>query len=220
MKRGLNMIDTSILLLMTILLAVFLSFAGNRWIDKLYADFSAILTFPQDIAPRSLLRHKGLAFLLGVLFSLTTLRHPGILPLQLYFLFAFEYLLLLYTFTDFEQQVIFDNMLLPFPLLGGIYTTLMGMPIFDHALAAATGGIVFLLISILTHGGIGGGDIKLIASLGLWLGTDALLSITITGLILGGIAALLLLVTGKKKRNEYFAYGPYFTIVTILLTVY
>ena len=140
--------------------------------------------------------------------------------LSLIFLLAFVFFLVLYTVPDFEQQVIFDNMLLPFPLLGGIYTTLMGMPIFDHALAAATGGIVFLLISILTHGGIGGGDIKLIASLGLWLGTDALLSITITGLILGGIAALLLLITGKKKRNEYFAYGPYFTIVTILLTVY
>lgn len=213
------MTDTVFLLLMTIILAVFLSIAGNRWIARLYAASPAILSFPHDIARRSFLRHKGLAFLLGVLFSLTALRHPAMIPLQLYFLFAFEYLLLLYTFTDFEQQVIFDNMLLPFALLGGIYTTMMDLPVFDHALAAAAGGIVFLLLAILTHGGIGGGDIKLIASLGLWLGTDALLSITITGLILGGIAALLLLVTGKKKRNEYFAYGPYFTIVTIIVAV-
>ena len=214
------MTDTIILLLMTIILAVFLSIGGNRWIDKLYAASPAILTFPHDIAKRSFIRHKGLAFLLGVLFSLTALRHPGILPLQLYFLFAFEYLLLLYTFTDFEQQVIFDNMLLPFALLGGVYTILMDKPVFDHGLAAVAGGALFLLISILTRGGIGGGDIKLIASMGLWLGTEALLTITITGLILGGIAALLLLLTGQKKRNEYFAYGPYFTIITIIITVY
>ena len=212
--------NTFVLLFMTIILAVFLSLAGNRWIDKLYAASPDILSFPQDIAKRSFIRRRGLAFLLGVLFSLTALRHPGMIPIQLYFLFAFEYLLLLYTFTDFEQQVIFDNMLLPFALFGGIYTTVMGMPVFDHALAAAAGGLSFLLLSVLTRGGIGGGDIKLIAALGLWLGTEALLTIVITGLILGGIAALLLLVTGKKKRNEYFAYGPYFTIVTILLTVY
>ena len=38
----------------------------------------------------------------------------------------------------------------------------------------------------------------------------------VAGLILGGIAALLLLVTGKKKRGEYFAYGPCFTIIALL----
>lgn len=211
--------DTNILLFMTIILAIILSIAGNRWIDRLYSRSVSLLSFPTAIKQRSLFRRKGLAFLLGFLFALTTLNHPGIPPLSLYFLLAFEYLLVLYTFTDFEQQVIFDNMLLPFALLGGIYTTTMGLPVLDHALAAVAGGLSFLLLAILTRGGIGGGDIKLIASLGLWLGTEALLTITITGLILGGIAALLLLITGKKKRNEYFAYGPYFTIVAIINSV-
>ena len=211
--------DTNILLLMTIILAILLSIAGNRWIDRLYAQSVSILSFPTAIKKRSLFRRKGLAFLLGFLFAFTALNHPGIPPLSLYFQLAFVYLLVLYTCTDFEQQVIFDNMLLPFALLGGIYTTTMGLPVFDHALAATAGGLSFLLLAILTRGGIGGGDIKLIASLGLWLGTKELLTITITGLILGGIAALLLLVTGKKKRNEYFAYGPYFTIVTIIVAV-
>lgn len=211
--------DTNILLFMTIILAILLSIAGNRWIDRLYAQSVSILSFPTAIKKRSLFRRKGLAFLLGFLFAFTALNHPGIPPLSLYFQLTFVYLLVLYTFTDFEQQVIFDNMLLPFALLGGIYTTTMGLPVFDHALAATAGGLSFLLLAILTRGGIGGGDIKLIASLGLWLGTEELLTITITGLILGGIAALLLLITGQKKRNEYFAYGPYFTIVAIINSV-
>ena len=30
------------------------------------------------------------------------------------------------------------------------------------------------------------------------------------------ILLLLLLITGKKKRGEYFAYGPCFTIIALL----
>jgi leader peptidase (prepilin peptidase)/N-methyltransferase len=44
----------------------------------------------------------------------------------------------------------------------------------------------FLLISILTRGGIGGGDIKLIALIGLWVGTAQLETIAIAGIVLGG----------------------------------
>lgn len=80
------------------------------------------------------------------------------------------YFLLLFTFSDFEQEVIFDHMLL----------------------------------AILTRGGIGGGDIKLIAALGIWLGTDNLLTVTCIGLLTGGVFAFLLLISKRKKRTDYF----------------
>lgn len=37
------------------------------------------------------------------------------------------------------------------------------------------------------------------------------------GIILGGLVALLLLLTGKKKRKSAFAYGPYFALTTVAL---
>ena len=77
----------------------------------------------------------------------------------------------------------------------------------------------FLLLAIVTHGGIGGGDIKLIAVLGLWLGTDMLLTIVISGVVLAGIAAIIMLVTKKKGRQDYFAYGPYFTLSALAFTL-
>lgn len=207
---------TFLLTSMTIILAVLGSIAGNRWIGKLYAKSIAILSYTETLAQRSRIRERFLAPLLAFLFTFTALQHADLVPLRLYFVIVFEYFLILYTFTDFEQEVIFDDMLLPFAIFGALYTTMLGLPLLDHVLAAVAGGAVFLLLAVLTRGGIGGGDIKLIAALGLWLGSDALLGVVVAGLILGGIAALLLLVTGKKKRGEYFAYGPCFTIIALL----
>lgn len=79
------------------------------------------------------------------------------------------------------------------------------------------GGAVFLVLAILSRGALGGGDVKLIASLGLWLGTDALLFVTMAGIVLGGLAALLLMLLRLKKRKSAFAYGPYFALTTLAL---
>mgnify|MGYP002926482372 CR=1 FL=1 len=101
---------------------------------------------------------------------------------------------------------------------GGVLCCALFLPIaIDHLISAAAGGILFLIIAILSRGALGGGDIKLIASLGLWLGTDALFAVSMIGIILGGLVALLLLLTGKKKRKSAFAYGPYFALTTIAL---
>ena len=192
---------------------------GSRWIDSLYGTSTDILSYPASTRERGRFRPTWMAALLVLLFSFTVLRHPNIMATNLFFLLAFEYFLLLFTFTDFEQQVIFDKMMLPFALLGCIATSVIGLPVLDHALAAAAGGAIFLLLAILRRNGIGGGDIKLIAALGLWIGTKPLTIVVMAGLVLAGIAALILLITGKKKRDETFAYGPYFTITAGFMTL-
>ena len=78
------------------------------------------------------------------------------------------------------------------------------------------GGILFLVLAILTRGGIGGGDIKLIAALGLWLGSSQLLDVVAMGLIAGGIGAFLLMKFAHKKKTDTFAYGPFFTVAALL----
>ena len=74
-----------------------------------------------------------------------------------------------------------------------------------------------MLLAIVTRGGIGGGDVKLIASLGIWLGPEKLLTAAAMGLIAGGGAAALLLLAKKKSRGSFFAYGPYFALSGFLV---
>lgn len=195
--------------------AVLGSLGGTRWIDHLYQSQKNILSFPQKILVQSANRSKILPACLGIIFTFYLLINDTGVLFNFFHLF-FIYFLVLYTITDVEQQVIFDIMLIPFALLGLIAAVVCNLPLLDHLLAALGGGIVFLLMAILTKGGIGGGDIKLIAALGLWLGVNQLTEVATMGLIGGGIGALLLLLFGRKKKTDTFAYGPFFTLAALL----
>ena len=200
-------------MLTAIILSLILTAAGSLWIDFLYKLPNAPLTFPGAISSRAEFRKPLLFLLLFVNFW-----NFADVPAPLYFyLTAIIFFLALITFTDFEQYVIFNKMLLPFAILGILAAVHLNLPLADRIIAAVAGGGIFLLISVLTKGGIGGGDIKLIFVLGIWLGTKTLLDIILAASIFGGIVAVFLIFTKRKSRTSYFAYGPYFTLTTIIL---
>lgn len=198
-----------------VICAIIGAFAGNYWLKKLYQEKESILTFPDKMFDQSQKRHKFLLPVLIILFILYQLTHNPTISDNIFKL-IFIYFLVLFTITDFEQQVIFDVMQLPFALCGLAFCLVSGFPLLNHLTAALGGGVIFLVLAILTRGGIGGGDIKLIAALGLWLGTTALIDVAAFGFIAGGIAAFILLVFKHKKRTDKFAYGPYFTLAALL----
>ena len=190
------------MILLEILIAAVMTFAGSLWIDKLYLQ-NAELTFPEEISSRARFR-KPILFVAFAIFNLS-----GDL-----WTMAAIFLLVLMTVTDFEQYMLFDAMTLPLALLGGFYVWQMNLNVQEHATAALIGGGIFLLLAIVSKGSLGGGDVKLIAALGLWLGFD-LLNVVIYGTISGGLAAILMILTKQKDRSSYFAYGPYFALTAI-----
>ena len=119
------------------------------------------------------------------------------------------------TVTDFEQQIILNEIVFVFALIGLCYVLHLHLSLKVHLLASIGGGLLFLFLACISNGAIGGGDIKLIASLGLWLGWKSLLSVFLYGAIAGGITAFILLLTKRIKRNEFLAYGPYFALSAI-----
>ena len=200
-------------MLTAIILSLILTAAGSLWIDFLYKLPNAPLTFPAEISSRAKFRKPLLFLLLFVNFW-----NFADVPAPLYFyLTAIIFFLALITFTDFEQYVIFNKMLLPFAILGILAAVHLNLPLADRIIAAVAGGGIFLFISVLTKGGIGGGDIKLIFVLGIWLGTKTLLDIILAASIFGGIVAVFLIFTKRKSRTSFFAYGPYFTLTAIIL---
>ena len=191
-----------------ILLAAILTCAGSLWINQLYRT-SNELTFPKKISERANFRIPILFFSLAILFCLT----------ESFWTIAAIFFLALMTITDLEQYMLFDAITLPFAIIGVLYAWQADLSLLNHLLAALIGGGIFLLLATLSKGALGGGDVKLIAALGLWFGAEKLLEVVLCGAIAGGISALLMILSKKKDRKSYLAYGPYFTIMAIYFLV-
>jgi leader peptidase (prepilin peptidase)/N-methyltransferase len=75
--------------------------------------------------------------------------------------------------------------------------------------------VFFLVLSFISKGGIGSGDVRLAPMLAMFLGWLSWQHVYIglaSGFILGGIWALALIVTGKASRSSRIAFGPFLCI--------
>jgi leader peptidase (prepilin peptidase)/N-methyltransferase len=83
------------------------------------------------------------------------------------------------------------------------------------AIGGGVGLVVFLLVVIVSRGGMGWGDVKLAALIGLVTGYVVFVALLI-GIILGGLVAVLLLALKIKKRKEAIPFGPFLSLATIV----
>jgi leader peptidase (prepilin peptidase)/N-methyltransferase len=85
--------------------------------------------------------------------------------------------------------------------------------ILDPVLGLIAGGGLFLLIHILTKGrGMGLGDVKLIAVLGLYFGLAETMVTVVLSFIIGAVIMVVLLLTKIKKRKDQIPFGPYIAL--------
>lgn len=124
--------------------------------------------------------------------------------------FAFFGIMTVVTFLDIDTMEIADGCHLAIVLLALISCFTMTGPVLLERLAGALCvSIPMLVLAMLVPGAFGGGDIKLMAACGLFLGWRSTLISTFFGFLFGGIWAAGLLITGNAKRKEHFAFGPF-----------
>ena len=66
-----------------------------------------------------------------------------------------------------------------------------------------------LVLALIVPGAFGGGDIKLMAASGLFLGMDAIVCAMFFSLLSGGGYAAFMLATKQLKKSDQFAFGPF-----------
>lgn len=86
----------------------------------------------------------------------------------------------------------------------------------DRAAAAVIIGSALLIISELSNGGVGGGDIKLLAASGFYLGLGRGLLAVFAGYILAAIWVLPALARGKVRRGTAVPMAPFFAVSLML----
>lgn len=119
-------------------------------------------------------------------------------------------LLVAVTGIDLEHQIIPDVITLPGTAAGLLASLVTGdVPWVDSLIGVAAGGGLFLLIILASRGGMGGGDVKLAAMLGAFLGWKAMLLSVLLAVLAGGAVAVTLLASGRTGRKDPIPFGPF-----------
>lgn len=119
-------------------------------------------------------------------------------------------LLVAITGIDLEHQIIPDVITLPGTAAGLLASLLTGdVPWVDSLIGIVAGGGLFLLIILASRGGMGGGDVKLAAMLGAFLGWKVMLLSVLLAVLAGGAVAVALLASGRTGRKDPIPFGPF-----------
>jgi len=117
------------------------------------------------------------------------------------------------TFIDLEHQLIPDAITLPGVVTGLVANVATGaVPWLDSVIGAIVAGGGFFAIIVASGGGMGGGDMKLGAMLGSFLGWQLTIVALFLAVVAGGGGALAVLSTGKKGRKDPIPFGPFLAL--------
>jgi Flp pilus assembly protein protease CpaA len=93
-----------------------------------------------------------------------------------------------------------------------------GRPELTDALAgmAACGGSM-LGVAVLTRGGLGGGDVKLVALIGAALGLPEALFALGGGIVVGSLVVIVLHAMRRLQRGDVFPYAPFLSVAALVV---
>lgn len=123
------------------------------------------------------------------------------------------------SFIDLDHQIIPDGLNLLLGVVGLVYLLLVQSFPLMHGLYGflAGGGFLFIIALI---GPMGGGDIKFMAAMGLWLGLGYTLMALLLSFILGGLISGLLLLTKRVDRKTAIPFGPFLCMASFIVILY
>jgi len=158
--------------------------------------------------------------LMGGLFALCVYLRFG-LTLEGLIYYAFIVALLVITFIDIDHQIIPDRITLPgIPVFFLAALVLPQMTPLNSLFGLLLGGGTLLLIGlayqlITQKEGMGGGDIKLLAMIGVLLGWEGVLFTVFTASAVGTLAGLVAMLQQRKGMKLAIPFGPFLSIGAI-----
>jgi len=148
---------------------------------------------------------------------------------HLFFYLAFASSLIVITFIDIDFQIIPDRITLlgiPIGLLAGSYilpdpflrASLLGFR--ASILGAVFGFILFYAVAVVSRGGMGGGDIKLMALIGALTGWKGVLLTTFAGSMVGSVVGIALMLFKGKGRKTKIPFGPFLSLGSLITLLF
>lgn len=198
------------------------------WCNKRLPEYKKVFSkefftvYFKDAKPKYLLMVSNAVMYVGLLyffgFSIDTLKFMLLVPM-LISAFVIDYRLQIIpnrlTLTIFETGLIFT-------FASVLINTNAGISIFmNNMLGMIVGGGIFLIITLI--GGLiagkdamGFGDVKLMGALGLFFGWMNIIMVAVMAFLLAAVISIIILVSRKKKADEYIPFGPFIVISAII----
>lgn len=122
---------------------------------------------------------------------------------------AFFGLLLRLSLDDVRDGMLYDRFVFPLAL-SGVVMVLAGRlsPPLSAWMGALIGGGLLFLVRLLSRGGLGGGDVKLAAALGIWTGLDGIFPALFVAFLLGSLWGIGQFFVSRGKRTK-LPFGPF-----------
>lgn len=114
------------------------------------------------------------------------------------------------TAIDLERQIIPDAITFPGIVVGFLANLATArVSWLESVIGIGVGGGLFLVIILASGGGMGGGDMKLGAMLGAFLGWKVMLLSVFLAVLVGGVLAIALIASGVRGRKDPIPFGPF-----------
>jgi leader peptidase (prepilin peptidase)/N-methyltransferase len=158
--------------------------------------------------------------LLTALLSLFLFLKFGLTLIFLIF-FIFTAVLIVITFIDLDHQIIPDVLTLPgIPVFFLLAIFVVKIPWLEALIGLLIGGgvlfaIAFVYELITKREGMGGGDIKLLAMIGGFLGWKSLIFVLLVSSFTGAIVGITAMIIKKQDMKYAVPFGPFLSLAAI-----
>jgi leader peptidase (prepilin peptidase)/N-methyltransferase len=155
------------------------------------------------------------------LFAVAILTRHG-LTLEGFFLYALVSALLVVAFIDIDHQIIPDVITCPGIVVGFSSSFVVGYVTYKESLMGIVlgGGILLLVASgyyfLTKKEGMGGGDVKLLAMIGAFLGWKAAIFTIFVGSAIGAILGIAVALRTQGGRKTAVPFGPFLSLGALL----
>jgi len=142
------------------------------------------------------------------------------------FYFAFVAALIVITMIDLYHQIIPDAISLPGIGVGLLASLLIPQITFFNSLIGILlgGGSLFIVATfyqwLFKREGMGGGDIKLLAMIGAFLGWKAVLFTILLSSLIGSVTGILMMVIKGKDFKYAIPFGPFLSLGAVISLFY
>lgn len=147
-----------------------------------------------------------------------------------FFYLVLIYLLLAIALIDLKHRIV-PNTLVATGLIAGIIfyipsliNLMVELPVWlvverdllDAGAGFLLGGLIMLIILLVSRGGMGAGDMKLMAMIGLFVGLRGAAVVMLLGFFMGALVGVTFMALGILTRKDALPFAPYLSLAAII----